>query len=246
MKLKLIVTGACLAAVLFIGACFVFLNNFQANDTAPATNPPSKLSTTSPTSHKIEDVPLILQNPELNRGCEVTSLAMLLNYYGEEVDKMELADKITKEPFKQGNYKGNMHQGFVGDIATFNRSGLGVYVEPIIALTKQYVNEDRLINLTGQTPEDLYAQINKERPVWVIINAEYKKLTEDQFETWPTAEGTMKVTYYQHSAVITGYDEQFVYVNDPLKQEKNIKIHRTDFEQAWIQMGRQAMTITES
>ncbi|PAQ13138.1 hypothetical protein CD798_16300 [Bacillaceae bacterium SAOS 7] len=245
MNLKLIFTGASLAAVLFIGACFAFTQKYEVENAAPPTSPPPKPSITSPTSNKIADVPLILQNPELNRGCEVTSLAMLLHYYGKEVDKMELADKVAKEPFKEGSYRGNMHQGFVGDMETFDRSGIGVYVEPIIDLTKQYVVEDQLINLTGKNPEDLYGQINQGRPVWVITNAEYKQLTEDQFETWQTAEGTMKVTYHQHSVIITGYDEQFVYINDPLKEEKNIQVNRTDFEQAWIQMGRQAITIAE-
>ncbi len=235
-------TVASLAAVLFIGVCFVFVKGYQVEEAASID---SLSSTTRSTDRMIEDVPLILQNPELNRGCEVTSLAMLLNYYGEDVDKMELADRIVKEPFEENNYRGNMHQGFVGDIATFDRDGLGVYVEPIIDLAEQYVDEERLINLTGHAPENLYAQINKGRPVWVIINSEFKRLAEGQFETWQTAEGMMKVTYYQHSVVITGYDEQFVYVNDPLKKEKNIKLNRTNFEQAWIQMGKQALTISE-
>ncbi|MGM7636651.1 C39 family peptidase [Bacillus sp. Hm123] len=245
LNLKLMFTGASLAAVLFIGTCFVFVQQHQVENAVSPTSPPPKPAIASPTSNKIADVPLILQNPELNRGCEVTSLAMLLNYHGKEVDKMELADKIAKEPFKEGSYRGNMHQGFVGDMETFDRSGLGVYVEPIIDLTKQYVAEDQLINLTGKNPEDLYEQINQGRPIWVITNAEYKKLAEDQFRTWQTAEGTMKVTYHQHSVIITGYDEQFVYINDPLKKEKNIQVNRLDFEQAWIQMGRQAMTISE-
>ncbi|OZI12628.1 hypothetical protein CEW92_05585 [Bacillaceae bacterium SAS-127] len=244
LKLKLMFIGSSLTAVLFIGACFAFAQKYQVEDKLPPTSPPTP-SATSPTSHQLEDVPLILQNPELNRGCEVTSLSMLLHYHGKEVDKMELAAQIAKEPFKEGNYKGNMHQGFVGDMKTFDRSGIGVYVEPIIDLTKQYVAEDQLIDLTGKNPKDLYEQINQGRPVWVITNAEYKKLTEDQFRTWQTAEGTMKVTYHQHSVIITGYDEQFVYINDPLKEEKNIQVNRTDFEQAWIQMGRQAITIAE-
>ncbi|RUQ24224.1 hypothetical protein ELQ35_21975 [Peribacillus cavernae] len=38
------------------------------------------------------------QYPELPRGCEVTSLAMLLHYYDVKVSKMELADKVKKDP----------------------------------------------------------------------------------------------------------------------------------------------------
>ena len=46
-----------------------------------------------PESAYIEDVPLILQLPELPRGCEVTSLSMFLHTLGMPVDKMTLADR---------------------------------------------------------------------------------------------------------------------------------------------------------
>ncbi|MCV5434324.1 C39 family peptidase, partial [Escherichia coli] len=49
----------------------------------------------------IENVPFIKQLPELPRGCEVTSLAMLLQYKGVQVDKMQLASEIHRVPFEQ-------------------------------------------------------------------------------------------------------------------------------------------------
>ncbi|NLY78771.1 MAG: hypothetical protein GX072_02350, partial [Lysinibacillus sp.] len=41
-------------------------------------------------------VPVVLQNPELPNGCEITSLTAILNYYGINVDKMTLSDRMPK------------------------------------------------------------------------------------------------------------------------------------------------------
>ncbi|MEH7669976.1 C39 family peptidase [Bacillus sp. JJ689] len=190
------------------------------------------------------DVPLILQKPELMRGCEVTSLAMVLQFSGTQVDKMELASKIKHVPFQRNGLRGNMHKGFIGNIATFDEPGLGVYVEPILKLAKLYVQEEKVKDLSYKEPQQIYEAIDQGFPVWVLTNARFKMLPDDQFYTWRTDEGDMKVTYHQHSVVVTNYDDQYVYINDPLRTEKHIAINRNDFEQSWVQMGRQAMTIS--
>lgn len=190
------------------------------------------------------EVPLIMQEPELARGCEVTSLAMLLQYMNIDVDKMELSKKMKYVPFiDEDGQRGNMHEGFVGDMETFDNDGLGVYVEPIIDLAEKYVSPERIINLTGKSMKDLYDQIDQGHPVWVINNSSFQVLSSDEFETWNTKIGEMQVTYNQHSVIITGYDDNFIYINDPLYPEANQKINRVNFEEAWKQMGSQAMTI---
>lgn len=189
------------------------------------------------------DVPIVLQYPELPRGCEVTSLAMLLQYNGIDVDKMELAVKIAHQPFEKNGVKGNMHKGFIGAMNTLDEDGLGVYVEPIVDLAKKYVPNRKVKNITEESPESLYKAVSKGYPVWVLINARFKELTDDHFLTWVTDEGEMKVTYRQHSVVITGYDKDNVFINNPMESNKNIAINRVNFEKAWIQMGSQAMYI---
>ena len=45
-----------------------------------------------------------------------------------------------------------------------------------------------------------------------------------------------------HSVVITGYDKDHVYLNNPYG-EKNQKVDREQFEDSWKQMGSQAIII---
>lgn len=43
---------------------------------------------------------------------------------------------------------------------------------------------------------------------------------------------------------MTGYDKEFLYINDPLANEKNMSVNHKNYEEAWIQMGRQAFVIS--
>ncbi|WP_043332437.1 C39 family peptidase [Bacillus cereus] len=193
-------------------------------------------------SAMITDVPFIRQLPELPRGCEVTSLTMLLQHKGVQVDKMQLASEIHRVPFKQDGLHGNPYEGFVGNIYTKAEPGYGVYNQPIFNLAEKYVPE-KVINLTGRDVQDLYKVISSGSPVWVIINTTFKPLAESSFETWNTSSGKVKITYYEHSVVVIGYDQNFVYVNDPLANNPRKAVPRAEFEKAWEQMGKQAITI---
>ncbi|HDR7646278.1 C39 family peptidase [Bacillus mycoides] len=193
-------------------------------------------------SAMITEVPFIRQLPELPRGCEVTSLAMLLQHKGVQVDKMQLASEIHRVPFKQDGLHGNPYEGFVGNIYTKAEPGYGVYNQPIFNLAEKYVPE-KVINLTGRDVQDLYKVISSGSPVWVIINTTFKPLAESSFETWNTSSGKVKITYYEHSVVVIGYDQNFVYVNDPLANNPRKAVPRAEFEKAWEQMGKQAITI---
>lgn len=192
------------------------------------------------------DAPVLSQLPELDRGCEVTSLAMLLRHAGIQADKMVLAKQIKKDPTRFSRidgitYFGNPNDGFVGDIYTFAKSGLGVYHKPVAALAESYL-PGRVLDLSGESFDDVITQLAKGKPVWVITNSTYKYLADSHWRTWHTPTGIIKVTYYEHCVLLTGFDDQFIYFNDPLTAGKNIKVARTEFIQAWEQIGRQAIS----
>jgi uncharacterized protein YvpB len=60
------------------------------------------------------NAPIYRQFPQLPRGCEVTSLSMLVNYVGKHLDKMTLSYQIHKVTYWIGRYHSNPHDGFVG------------------------------------------------------------------------------------------------------------------------------------
>ncbi|CAM3768115.1 C39 family peptidase [Mesobacillus zeae] len=192
------------------------------------------------------DVPAVSQLPELARGCEVTSLSMLLKHAGVKVDKLELADQIYKNPEQRTVVGGVIHyghpnEGFIGNMYTHGEHGLGVYHKPIADLAGKFL-PGRIRDLTGADFDELKIPLSDGRPVWIITNTRYKKLDSSEFEKWHTPQGEVMVTYREHSVLLTGYDSKYVYFNDPLTGQKNKKAPIADFKEAWVQMGRQAVT----
>lgn len=220
----------------------------KENDTALAaeeTRSTKKTETTQSSlkgNKKAMDVILFNQMdaPKLYNGCEVTSLAMLLHYSGyEHITKNALANEIKRVPLNYENgLKGDPHDGFVGDME--NGPGLGVYHEPIYQLAKKYVG-NQAVDLTGKpVKKAIYQSLEKGYPVWVITTSTFAKT--DNIETWNTPNGKIDISFNMHSVVITGYDKDHVYLNNPYG-EKNQKVDREQFEDSWKQMGSQAIII---
>ena len=193
------------------------------------------------------DVKTIKQMPELARGCEVTSLAMLLSHAGLDVSKMTLAEEIVKNPIpiqRIGGkvYAGDMNEGFLGNIYSFKNDGIGVYNKPIYNLAKNYLG-DSVLNITEFEFDEVYRFLNKGYPVWIITTSTFSKLPESSFQTWYLPDETpMRVTYREHSVLITGYDKNYIYFNDPFSGHS--KMRKKNFIEAWEQMGKQAVTYT--
>lgn len=188
----------------------------------------------------ILDVPLLNQMdaPRLKSGCEITSLAMILNYKGIQVSKNQLAVEIPRVPlrYNSGEY-GNPNIGFVGNME--DGPGLGVNHVPLFNLAKNYVG-DRASDLTQQPFEVLLSKVAKGNPVWILTTKTFAPVSD--FMTWQTPQGPVDVTYSMHSVVITGYDKDSIYINNPYGQ-KNQKVERGPFIAAWEQMGKQSIVI---
>jgi uncharacterized protein YvpB len=119
---------------------------------------------------------------------------------------------------------------------------LGVYHGPVFDLLSEHF-PDTAVNLTGIEFNEILTFVERGNPVWIIITSVFRPLVPDDFETWITPVGEITVTYRMHSVLITGFDENFIYYNDPWGFEE--VRGRADFAAAWEQMGRQAVTVVK-
>jgi uncharacterized protein YvpB len=188
------------------------------------------------------DVPLINQMdaPRLYNGCEVTSLAMLLQFWGVQVSKNELAEQIPRVPLRYSDGKyGNPNDGFVGNME--DGPGLGVYHEPVFELAQSHLPANlKVTDLTNHPFDTIIEKLNEGLPVWVITTSNFSPVSTMQ--SWTTPQGSVEITYNMHSAVITGFDHENIYLNNPYGI-KNQQVNKANFLKSWKQMGSQAIVV---
>ncbi|TLS50016.1 hypothetical protein FE782_22010 [Paenibacillus antri] len=196
------------------------------------------------------DAPIIEQLPEFRNGCEVVSLTMLLQYYGIDKNKMELAEEMKKDPTERKEsadriilYWGNPNTGFVGDI-TGKTKGYGIYNRPLLELLEKYIPS--ALNLTGRSFDEIERSISDGRPVVVWTTVSFEKPREDQWLTWDSPQGEVRATFQEHAVLLVGYDNDYVYVNDPLSGKKQLKLEKRTFLPSWEALGKQAISYSSA
>lgn len=193
----------------------------------------------------ILDIPIINQNPELKYGCEVTSLAMVLTHANVKIDKLKLADELPKDDdpvqkTRSGDITrwGNPDHGFVGDI-TGKKAGFAVYAGPVEKLMNQHL-QNRTINLTRKPFDEVLSQIKNGKPVILWTTGDYK--VPDRWESWKHGNEEIKTPLDLHAVVLVGFDNEYLYINDPLTGEKAKKAKKDSFLESWKALGQQALS----
>lgn len=191
------------------------------------------------------DVPILSQKPELKYGCEVTSLAMLLQYAGIHIDKMELANQmpIDNDPIQRTQtgditHWGNPNHGFVGDVSG-KRAGYAIFVSPLQDLMEQYL-PNRTVNLTGKEFNQTLSHVQNKKPVIIWTTGDFK--APDRWEAWKHKGDIIKTPLDLHVVVLVGYEPNYLYVNDPLTGKKAQRIEMKAFLDSWEALGKQALT----
>ncbi|WP_231689586.1 C39 family peptidase [Bacillus sp. FJAT-27245] len=192
----------------------------------------------------ILDVPLIKQNPELKYGCEVTSLAMVLNYAGVSVDKMELYRAVRKESDPLDRPKGDIKRwgdparGFVGDM-TGKAPGYAVFDKPIVELMDKYL-PGRAVNLTNKEFKDVLSHIAAGNPAVIWTTGDFR--LPDRWESWLHGKRTIRTPLDLHAVVLVGFDSDKVYVNDPLSGKVQHGVDKEQFIHSWIALKKRAVS----
>lgn len=184
---------------------------------------------------------VIYQNPELPTGCEITSLAMLLNYWGYDIDKVELSDNYLNKNY---DYSCTFYDAFIGNPTS--DSGFGCY-SPVIedaaySFLRVAESDLEVYNITGLSLDDVFHYIALDRPV--VIWASMSLVDVHYYHAWTTDSGEEAWWYEnEHCMLLTGYDYDngTVTVCDPLKGEYTYDMYR--FEEVFNQLEQQAVTI---
>lgn len=202
-------------------------------------------------NHYIADFEIIKQLPELPTGCEVTSLTMVLNYWGYEADKLEIArdylEKSDLESVDDKLYGPDYRYVFVGDPE--DDKSFGCFPPCLVSSAKKYLDDNgakmSAVDLTGSSFDELFEYIDHDIPViiWSTLGlAEPERILswivpDGEEVTWPTNE---------HCIVLSGYHrgKNTVRVHDPMNGI--ITLNMDAIRERYDQLGQNAVVIIKN
>ena len=192
------------------------------------------------------DAPMIFQLPELKNGCEVVSMTMMLKYHGYNVDKMTLAMQMPLDttPARTDSLGqivtwGDPAVGFVGDVKGISK-GYSIDPAPLKKVLDRYTNSG--IDLTGSDFTSIERLLEQGKPVVTWITASFSHPVAPK--SWRTTSGkTIYADFDMHAVLVTGYDDNYVYFNDPLRRGKGAKVSKSKFISSYNYMGKKALSM---
>ena len=183
----------------------------------------------------------ILQNPEMPTGCEITSLAIDLNYLFPD-------DGITKQ-YMADNYldtavigTASPNDAFLG--SPYSSHSYGCYAPVIEKTANKYLLESGkdywAYDVTGTEFSNLLKYLNDGYPV--IIWATTNMVDTYQSTSWNIKGNNVPWLANEHCLVLIGYDSSNYYIADPLN-DGITSYERSLVETRYNQMGKQAVVI---
>ena len=201
-------------------------------------------------------VQAIMQNPELPNGCEVTSLAIVINSMDSYVDKCTLSDVYLPQfPFyRYGANKvragGDPNLYYAGN-PRLTSNAYYCFAGPLVSAANNYFDAVGMnmtaVDLTGADEAELVRQLDMGFPVvvWGTLSM------GDAFTYVPNAwvineqTGEKHIPFINlHCVVLYGYDDDFFLFADPIRG--NVAYKRSTFMNAYRQIGSRAVAVYEN
>ena len=180
----------------------------------------------------------ILQNPELPTGCEVTSLAIVLNYLGYDIDKVLLSDLFLP---KGEIGKTHPDKAFIGNPR--DKSAYGANAPVLVNTANDYLKHVQgkhyAYNMSSNEFTDLLKYVNDGYPV-MFWGTMYMK---DGYPSTKWIIDNETVQWYArfHCMVLIGYTEDTYIIADPL--QGIVEYDKDLVEKRYNELGKQAIVI---
>lgn len=220
------------------------------NFTYDATKPYYRLETHFSRDDQELDVPVVMQNPELPHGCEITSLTAVLNYYGLDVTKLEMADNyLPKQKIRaEGGqrYGPNPNQAFAGNPRDKSH-GMYVFAAPIVKAAQAVLADKkanlRVTNKSGATQDEILQLVREGVPVVTWVTLDLSEPKKSLKKGWIYEGETVQHEAFMnlHAVVLTGHLGDKVVVMDPLKGFVTYNVDQ--FFKSYRELGKQAVAV---
>lgn len=236
--------------IAMVSSCSDNKENNQTTTTAATIAP-----TTQVASHKIEGVPVIVQD-ELKAACETYACTMLLQYYKFDIDEFEFVDNYlimrAVYPGIDGNLYGpDMNSAYAGDIYT----GYGINAPAMAKCMNSYLKTTgsklEAQSLSGVSLEELCEKyILNDTPVmvWATTFMDEPYIKESWIVDYVDENAKHKIgdtvswQMHEHCLVLVGFDEKNYYFADSAAG-KLASYDKATTEKRYEQIGKQAIVL---
>lgn len=203
----------------------------------------------------IEDVPVICQWDDFPSGCECISTTMLLQYYGYDISPYDFIDDHVPTGFLREESDGTLYgpdtsSVFIG--SPYSTESLGCFPPVMAHAAGQVLKQGNEAAVTTGTSLGSmirnYIVYNKPVLIWATMYMwepfiTYEWTVEDAADYSPYEDGdTCAWIANEHCLVLTGYDADYYYFNDP-NYTYSVRYERDILEQRFEEMGRSSMVI---
>lgn len=171
-----------------------------------------------------------LQKQSRNLSCESCAASMAAQYHGVPLSEAEVLSALPRADNPYLGFRGNV-DGSPGGIEDY-----GVYAGPILDI----LNAKGLrAEMVEGGMEGIKAAISGGQPViaWITYNCQYSTPVTRTID-----DAIVSMVPYQHAVVVTGYDDDGVWANDPWDGQEDFYA-AADFERALAYFNEMAIKV---